>query len=153
MTVLLVLAITGGVLKISHDSSVREEQRVAQAAEDARTAADQREAQRIADLQAEKLRQDNADRASRTLAVSGIESSVKTMAEGHVDKGIVDGPILSVSCSPVSGGSMDDLTETTTVFECFAASEDNGDGTMSGYKYHSTMNWTTGEYTYGLGAP
>ncbi len=51
------------------------------------------------------------------------------MAEDHVQKGIVDGPIISVSCSPVSGGSTDDLTANTTVFECFAATEDNGDGT------------------------
>lgn len=55
--------------------------------------------------------------------------------------------------APVGGGSTDDLTETTTVFECFAANEDNGDGTMSGCKYHATMNWSTSEFTYGLGKP
>lgn len=75
------------------------------------------------------------------------------MAEGHVAKGLIDGSIISVSCSPVSGGSTDDLTETTTVFECFVATNDNGDGTMSGFKYHATMNWTSGEFTYGMGAP
>ena len=35
----------------------------------------------------------------------------------------------------------DDLTAKTTVFECFSATKDNGDGTMSGRKYHATMNW------------
>ena len=38
----------------------------------------------------------------------------------------------------------DDLTEQTTVFECFAAIKDNGDGTMSGYTYNATMNWSSG---------
>jgi hypothetical protein len=31
--------------------------------------------------------------------------------------------------------------------------EDNGDGTMSGYTYNATMNWSSGSHTYGLGAP
>ncbi len=82
-----------------------------------------------------------------------IESSVKTMAEGHVAEDIIDGPIIAVSCSPVGGGSTDDLTEQTTVFKCFVANEDNGDGTMSGYNYNATMNWDSGSYTYGFGAP
>ena len=75
------------------------------------------------------------------------------MAEKHVGDGLFDGPVLSVSCDPVGGGSTDDLTAKTTVFECFAATKDNGDGTLSGMKYHATMNWDTGEYTYGFGAP
>jgi hypothetical protein len=75
------------------------------------------------------------------------------MAEGHAADGVIDGPIIEVTCSPVGGGSTDDLTEQTTVFECFAAYKDNGDGTMSGYTYNATMNWSSGSYTYGLGAP
>lgn len=66
-------------------------------------------------------------------------------------KGLIDGSIISVSCSPVSGGSTDDLTETTTVFECFVATNDNGDGTMSGFKYHATMNWTPANSPTGWG--
>jgi len=76
---------------------------------------------------------------------------VKSMAEGHVTDALFDGPILDVTCSPVAGGSIDDLLQTTTQFNCFVATEDNGDGTMSGYYYHATMNWDTGEYTYGFG--
>ncbi|WP_445170905.1 hypothetical protein ACTXG7_11255 [Mycolicibacterium sp. Dal123E01] len=78
---------------------------------------------------------------------------MKSMAEQHASKGLIDGPILSVSCDPVGGGSTDDLNAKTTVFECFAATKDNGDGTSSGFKYHATMNWDTGNYTYGFGAP
>ncbi|OZC84452.1 hypothetical protein CH304_18645 [Rhodococcus sp. 15-649-1-2] len=148
--VLAVLVIGGTTTKLVADSNAREEQ---QAVEEAAQAAAQLESDRLAAEAAEKEEKDDAERLSRILSVSEIETSVKTMAEGHVEKGIVDGPIIKVKCSPVGGGSTDDLTETTTVFECFAANKDNGDGTMSGYKYNSTMNWSTGSFTYGFGAP
>ncbi|ORI21180.1 DUF2510 domain-containing protein [Rhodococcus sp. 1168] len=147
---LLVLAVGGITAKIFHDSNVKAEQQVAQ---DAADQAAQQESDRVAAAAAAQKKADDSERVSRLISVSGIESSIKKMAEDHISKGIVDGPIISVSCSPVSGGSADDLTATTTVFECFVSNEDNGDGTMSGYKYHSTMNWTTGSYTYGFGAP
>lgn len=147
----ILLAVGGGTIwKISHDANVRAEQDAAAAA--IQLAADE-EATRLEAERAAKESEDAGERARRTLAVENIESNVKTMAEEHVTKGIMDGPIISVSCSPVGGGSTDDLTETTTVFDCFAANEDNGDGTMSGYKYHATMNWSSGEFTYGLGKP
>ncbi|WP_254803965.1 DUF2510 domain-containing protein [Curtobacterium sp. YR515] len=111
----------------------------------ARTRADQREAQEAAQAAA-----DTAERSSRAETVKEVEASVKTMAEENVTKGLLDGPILSVSCNPVSG-STDDLTDTTTSFDCFAANEDNADGTQSGYFFNSTVNWDSGEYTYGLG--
>lgn len=75
---------------------------------------------------------------------------MKTMAEENVTKGLLDGPILSVSCNPVSG-STDDLTDATTSFDCFAANKDNADGTQSGYFFNATVNWDSGNYTYGLG--
>ncbi|MDI9896011.1 DUF2510 domain-containing protein [Rhodococcus sp. IEGM 1381] len=152
--VLLVLAIGGTTLKIANDSRVESElQASQQAAQLAAEEAAKVEAERVATVAAEKDAADSAERVRRLLAVSGIESSVQTMAQGHADKGTINGPIISVTCSPVGGGSTDDLTASTTVFECFAANKDNGDGTMSGYKYNSTMNWDTGRYTYGFGAP
>lgn len=102
---------------------------------------------------AEQEAADDLEREMRADSVTGIEESVKKMAEEHATDGVIDGPILEVGCSPVGGGSTDDLDQSTTVFKCFVANEDNGDGTMSGYNYNSTMNWGTGEYTYGLGAP
>ncbi|MET0694753.1 MAG: hypothetical protein ABWY56_12545, partial [Propionibacteriaceae bacterium] len=60
-------------------------------------------------------------------------------------------PVISVSCDPVAGGSVNDLDEKTTAFQCFVANEENDDGTLSGYYYHATMNWGTGSYTYGFG--
>lgn len=94
---------------------------------------------------------DDAARQARKASIDGIQESVKTMAEGHIADGILTGPIIKVTCSPVGGGSTDDLDQSTTVFGCFVANQDNGDGTMSGYNYHATMNWDTGQYTYGMG--
>jgi len=149
LTVLvLVLAAVGGSItwKVNHDAQV-----AAQAA--AIEEAANREAERLAaDLAAQEAA-DATERASRALSVANIESSIEDMALEHVNKGMFDGPVLSVTCSPVNGGSTDNLNETTTVFECFVGTEDVGDGRMRGYKYHATMNWTSGEYTYGFGAP
>ena len=102
---------------------------------------------------AEQEAADDREREMRADSVTGIEESVKKMAEEHAADNIIDGPVLEVKCSPVGGGSTDDLDQSTTVFKCFVANEDHGDGTMSGFNYNATMNWETGEYTYGLGAP
>ncbi|MCP2370878.1 Sec-independent protein translocase protein TatA [Agromyces terreus] len=97
--------------------------------------------------------EEQAELESRNASVDDIEAGVKKMAEGHASDGVIDGPIIDVTCSPVDGGSLDDIAEQTTVFSCFASNKDNGDGTMSGYSYNATMNWTTGQFTYGLGEP
>ncbi|UYP18749.1 DUF2510 domain-containing protein [Rhodococcus sp. Z13] len=145
--VLLVAAICGAVgWKIDHDAEIAAQ--VAAAEEAA-----QREAERLeAERKAQEL-EDETERRARAATVTNIETSIEEMANEHVNKGMFDGPILSVTCSPVNGGSTDDLTETTTVFECFVGTEDVGGGRMRGYKYHATMNWTSGEFTYGFGAP
>lgn len=125
----------------------------AQAAEEAASA----EAAEQASVQEAEQAQEEADQAAvqaRQLAVTDIEAGIETMAEGHLSDGLIDGPeVVAVRCSPVAGGSIGDLDEETTVFECFVGTEENDDGTMSGYGYNATMNWTTGEYTYGLGDP
>src|SRR5574340_853511 len=133
--VILVLVCGGATLawKLPHDAQITAQEEAAK-----------KEAERLAADKAAQEARDTTERTKRGLYVVEIENSVQTMAEGHVDKGMLDGPVLSVSCSPVNGGSTDNLTETTTVFECFVANEDNGDGTMSGYKYHATMNWSSG---------
>lgn len=156
VTVLAVLILGGGLLawKLVSDS---EAARVAaeQVAEAERER--QEEAERVAEREAAAERaaeaEAEAERAVRAASIPDIEASVKKMAEDHAADGIIEGPVLDVTCSPVDGGSIDDLTDLTTVFECFAATVDNGDGTMTGFTYNATMNWSDGTYTYGLGAP
>jgi hypothetical protein len=144
----IVLLVAGGFLiwKHNHDTQMRNEAMAAsssssssKAAADAAAASAQRETQ--------------AERDERAQEVSEVEASVKKMAEDQANKGLFEGPVLSVKCNPVSGGSTDDLTAKTTVFECFAATKRNDDGTYSGYKYHATVNWDTHDFTYGFGAP
>ena len=118
----------------------------AQASADAQHAAEVAE-DKVKAKEAAQKRRDSAEREERKATVEQIESSITTMAEKHVSEDLIDGPIIDVSCSPLGGGSTDDMTEQTTVFDCFVANKDNGDGTMSGYKYHATMNWSTGEFT------
>ncbi|GAA2090612.1 hypothetical protein GCM10009840_32140 [Pseudolysinimonas kribbensis] len=99
---------------------------------------------------ADQKAKDDAERESRKESVTEIENSVKEMAQKDVTEGVLDGPIISATCDPVSG-STDDLTDQTTTFNCFVANKDNGDGTFSGYYFNATMNWSSGSYTYGLG--
>jgi hypothetical protein len=152
---IVVLGLIGGgfALKSSQDAhTAADAKAAASAAAASKAAADaKRVAANVAAATAAKESVDSAERASRKLSVVEIESSVKKMAEGHANDGVINGPIVKVTCSPVGGGSTDDLTDSTTVFECFVANKDNGDGTMSGYTYNATMNWSTGSYTFGLG--
>ncbi|MGB3484402.1 MAG: DUF2510 domain-containing protein [Mycobacterium sp.] len=145
----LIVLVTAGIGALlwnkNHDTQMRNN---AIAASSSKAAAD------AAATAAEKVRRDTeAKRSQRASAIGDLEESITTMARDHIMKGLFDGPVLSVSCDPVGGGSTDDLTAKTTIFECFTATKDNGDGTLSGRKYHATMNWDSGNYTYGLGAP
>lgn len=151
VAVVLVLAGAGiaFAIKLQNDQVGAEKAAAAQDVKDA-------EAAEQARAEAEEERQaaaDQIERDGREVAVDGIEGSVKVMAQGHVEEGIIDGPVIEVSCDPLDGGSTDDLAQKTTVFQCFVANEDNGDGTMSGYYYNATMNWDSGQYTYGFGQP
>lgn len=156
IAIVAVLILVGGgigiAMKIRSDEAAAEKIAAQEAAEAV-------EAQEAAEAEAEKKEQqrqaaaDKLERDVREAMLPEIEAAVKTMAEGHVADGVVDGPVLEVSCDPVDGGSTDDLTQKTTVFQCFMANEDNGDGTMSGYYYNATMNWDSGSFTYGLGQP
>ncbi|MCE7483491.1 hypothetical protein AB0301_10265 [Microbacterium profundi] len=137
------------MIKLQNDQAAAEKEAAAQELEDA---ADAEQARAEADEERQAAAEQR-DREGRQVAVDGIEGSIKVMAEGHVGEGIIDGPILEVSCDPLDGGSTDDLAQETTVFQCFVANVDNGDGTMSGYYYNATMNWDSGQYTYGFGQP
>jgi hypothetical protein len=96
---------------------------------------------------------DDRERQERASAVDDIEDSIAEMAEEHVVDGVIDGPVLAVDCSPVAGGSLDDLTDVTTSFACFVTTEELDDGRARGIGYNATMNWDSGRYTYNLGDP
>ena len=112
------------------------------------------EAAAAAEVAAEEAAQealDSAERDLRMTTVGEIEASITTDAQARVVEGILDGPIDKSSCTPLGGGSTDDLTAITTTFTCIAINKVNADGTASGYKFSATMNWDDGSYTWNLG--
>ena len=88
--------------------------------------------------------------ALRKSFVPDLEASILEMVQEHLEKGSIEGEALSVYCTPVAGYSLDDISEVTTEFTCFAATKDNEDGSQAGYYYEALMNWETGQYSYGL---
>jgi hypothetical protein len=78
--------------------------------------------------------------------VTQLQRSVTKDARKSVDAGVLDGPILNTQCTPLGGGSTDDLTALTGTFECLAVDKKNNDGTVEGYAYSSTVNWTDNSY-------
>ena len=147
---LLVGGVTTAVIANNiHVAQVAEKAAAKKKADDRAAAA--AEAERAANAAAAaKQAADDAKRAQRAQTVTQVEASIKKMAEDDISQGILTGPVLAVKCNPVSG-STDNLTDPTTSFDCFVANKDNGDGTQSGYFFNATVNWTSGEYTYGLG--
>jgi len=152
VVILAVLVIGGVVTGISIQNAHNQDVAAAAVKAAKAKAAKAKEAEQEAEAaKAAKDAQDAAERAKRAAAVVNIQASIKKMAEDDISKGVLDGPVLGVSCNPVNGGSTDDLTDVTTAFDCFVGNKDNGDGTQSGYFFNATMNWSTGSYTYGLG--
>jgi len=151
--VLVAAAIGALVWKNNQDTQMRN---AAIAESSSKAAADVKaaEAKAATDAEADRVRRETeAKHAERVQAIKDMEETIKQFAEQQGREGLFDGPVLSVACDPVGGGKTSDLTAEATIFECFAALTDNGDGTTSGNKYHATMNWDTGNYTYGLGPP
>jgi hypothetical protein len=93
------------------------------------------------------------ERALRKAQVPGIEASIKAMAVKDVSGGVLVGPVLNSTCTAIGGGSTSALDAASTVFSCFVGTKKNADGSENGYDFNATMDWSTGEYTYGLGKP
>ncbi|MGO4534395.1 hypothetical protein [Leifsonia sp. 2MCAF36] len=155
LAVVVALLVAGGVTAAVvannvHMQEVAQEKAAAKKKADDRAAAAAEAARAAKVAAAAKQAADDAKRAQRVQTITTVEAAIKKMAEDDIAKGLLTGPVLGVSCNPVSG-SADDLTDTTTTFDCFVGNKDNGDGTQSGYFFNATINWTSGEYTYGLG--
>ena len=94
---------------------------------------------------------DKAERTVRHQGIAELQRTITADARKDVANGVLTGPILSTSCTPLGGGSTDDLNAITTTFTCLAIQKINGDGTESGYNFSATMNWNSGEMTWRLG--
>lgn len=116
------------------------------------------QAQRERDDEAEKLERqeaneraaDQSEREHRTTLVEELEKNITNSAKEAVDDGVLEGPILSSSCT-ATGGSVDDLTSLTGTFSCIAVNKENDDGTANGFEYAGTVDWDSGELQWQLG--
>jgi type II secretory pathway component PulM len=145
-------SVTGLVLKISHDHQVTAERAAAaqvqeQAAEAAKATADAAAAEVAA-----KQAADDTTRTVRQSAVTEMEAAILKDAKARVSDQTLTGPILSATCTPLGGGSVDDLTALTGTFECIAVNKKNADGSSQGYRFASTINWNEGTFTWHLGS-
>jgi hypothetical protein len=136
--------VTGVMLKIQRDNDVaaKHKQQQAQASQQA---ADASAAQQATD------RANQEKRALRAGIVSSLQNSITKDAKKSVSQGLLTGPISSTTCTPVGGGSTDDLTAHTGNFSCLAINKENADGTSEGYRFTATVNYDDGSYTWHLG--
>lgn len=101
-----------------------------------------------ADAEAEQVRYQRSVRAE---LIADLEKSIVKDAKKSVTAGLLDGPVLRAACTPIGGGSTDDLTAVTGAFTCIAVTKKDTDGTESGYRYTATVNWDEQSYSWHLG--
>lgn len=159
------IVMIGGIgisLSIQNTNRLNAEQAAATAAAEAEQAAaaaaaeaeaeKKRESEAAARAAAAKKSADDAERTLRKVIVTELEGSVLKDAQERVTRGRLDGPITRASCTPLGGGSSDDLTAITGTFQCIAVNMTNADGSSSGYRFSATVNWNTFSYTWHLGS-
>jgi cell division protein FtsB len=142
---------TATAMKISSDKKA-ERERKAQIAEEREEQERREEAAARAEEEEREAQEalDDIERDARKDLEKGLRKSIKEDAEEKVAEGLLDGPVLSVSCDPVGGGR-DDLTSRTGKYDCLAVTEISGSGTMRGYSYHGTINYKKFSWSWGLG--
>jgi hypothetical protein len=132
-------------IKIHHDNQVAAQHRRALAAARARAAAAQaaaaaRQAQRAAQV------------TQRQTLENQLQDAITNDATSKAGQGLLtNGPAQSTTCTPVSGGSSQNLSESTGTYSCIAVYQTASDGTQSGYRYTGTINFDTGAETWGIG--
>ena len=166
ITLLIVLAVliagsvtTAVVIKNHRDKVAAERQAaIVQAAAAEKRAAEARQREEAAAQEAarqearrQKRIETQQEIALRHSAERDMEKSITKWADKQVVAGVLGPPAMKrTSCTPIGGGS-ENLSDITIRYDCLAINEDNADGTSTGYAVHATMDFSSGEYTWGLG--
>jgi hypothetical protein len=150
VVVILLVAAGATALTVKHHHDVEAKDRRVAAHRKAVAAANA-EAAKDARAAAQKA-EDASERRTRHTLVKAMQKSITKDAKKDVADGVLDGPILYTTCDPLGGGSTDDLTALTTTFQCLAVDKKNNDGTVSGYQFDATANWSESSYTWHLGS-
>lgn len=148
LAILLVVgAGAAGTLKVQNDREVRLEKVAAE-----KELAEKKEAQeRERRAASAKAAADAAERTRRLGLVASLEESVLKDAREKATEGLLEGGFTEAVCTPLGGGSSDDLTAITGEFECIAVNKKNADGSSSGYAFSATINYDDDSWTWKLG--
>ena len=146
LAALLVLGGAGAAvaIKVHHDNQVaaQHQRAVAAASAKAQAAEQARQAQQAAQA---------AEVAIRQGLETSLQDAITKDAKQSANQGLLQSAPTSTTCTPVSGGSSQNLAESTGTYSCIAAYQTNSDGTSSGYRYTGTINFTTGMTSWHLG--
>lgn len=148
---LVPLLVLGGAgvavaIKLHHDSQVTAQHSRAAAA------AKQRE-QQLQQQQQVQQTQRATKISARQDAETQLQTAITKDATDKANQGVLtSGPAQSTSCTGVSGGSSQSLSESTGTYNCIAVYQTASDGTQSGYRYSGTIDFDTGSMTWQLGA-
>lgn len=149
---IVVIAGIGITVNIQHTNQVNAEQAAAASAAEAENKRQAEATRAAAAATAAKQAADTSKRAQRKVIITALEDSVLKDAESRVTKGVLEGPITRASCTPLGGGSSDDLTAITGTFQCIAVNKTEPDGSSSGYRFSATVNWNDASYSWHLGS-
>lgn len=152
VALIAVIAGIGITLNIQHTNQVNAEQAAAASAAEAQNKREAEATRAAAAATAAKQAADASKRTERKLIVTALEDSILKDAGSRVTKGVLTGPITRASCTPLGGGSSDDLTAITGTFQCIAVNKTDPDGSSSGYRFSATVNWNEASYSWHLGS-
>lgn len=160
LVVLLVLGGTGVAvaIKAHHDSQVAAQHRqaaaaAAAAAQRAAAAATARQ-QAAAAASAAQQAQQAAEVTQRQGLETQLQNAITNDATEKANQGVLfNGPAQSTTCTPISGGSSQSLSQASGTYSCIAVYQTNSDGTSSGYRYSGTINFSTGSFTWQPATP
>jgi type II secretory pathway pseudopilin PulG len=141
--VLLVLGAAGVAvaIKLYHDSQVAAQHGRAVAA-----------AHAAAKAQAAQQAQQQTEAATRQTAEQQLQTDITNDATKKLQSGLlINGPISNTTCTPVSGGSSTNLSQSTGTYNCLAVYQTNSDGTSTGYHYTGTIDFNSGMLSWQLG--
>jgi hypothetical protein len=134
---------TAIAIKVHHDNQVAAQHRLASERQ-----------QQQQQLRQQQQEQQQAKIAQRQSDENQLQSAITNAANKDVNNGVLtSGIVQSTTCTPVSGGSSQNLSESTGTYSCIAVYQTNGDGTQSGYRFGGTINFATESMTWQLGGP
>ncbi|HST40347.1 MAG TPA: hypothetical protein VLK58_12610 [Conexibacter sp.] len=154
---LFVVLVGGGattaVLVKQHNDDVARERTEARAEAKRRAEREREEARERAEEAAERRRRAARDRRNtqiflRKTALGELRIAIRRHADELVGDGLLSGPILRTVCDPKAGSELGNLDAKIGSFSCMAVTETDADGTMTGYTYDGTINYSSGRMSW-----